>query len=71
MDEQPNSEQALSPDAQVAQRIVEQMAACGLIAAVQAQQLRDGLAAGTLKAADWRLAAENALAKEAAHGTAH
>jgi hypothetical protein len=71
MDEQPNREQDLSPDGQVARRIVEQMVACGLIAASGAEQLRQGLAAGTLKAADWRLAAENALAQEAAHGTAH
>ncbi len=57
----------LSPDEQVAQRIAAQLLASGLIAANQAEPVRRGLAAGTLRAADWRLLAEKALQTEA-HG---
>lgn len=66
----PNSEN-LSPNEQVAQRIVARLLASGLIAHSQAEPVRHGLAAGTLKAADWRLLAENALEMEVRDAQAH
>lgn len=63
--------QSSPPDEQVAQRIVAQLLAGGLIVPQQAEAVRRGLAAGTLKAADWRLLAENALQMEARHAQAH
>jgi hypothetical protein len=71
MDGQPSNTHDLSPDGQVAQQIVAQFTARGLISAVQAAALARGLADGTLKAADWRLIAENALEVEARRGAAH
>ena len=56
--------QTLSPDEQVAQRIVAQLLAHGLIAPWQADTLRRDLAAGLLKAADWRQIAKEALNTE-------
>ena len=56
--------QTLSPDEQVAQRIVAQLLAHGLIASWQAEALRRDLAAGLLKAADWRQIAKEALNTE-------
>lgn len=53
--------QTLPPDAQVTQRIVAQLLAHGLIAPAQADALRRDLAAGVLKAADWRQIAKAAL----------
>ena len=53
-----------SPDQQVAQRIVDQLLAHGLIAPQQADALRRDLAAGVLKAADWRQIAKEALSAE-------
>ncbi len=71
MDGQPSSTHELSPDGQVAQQIVAQFTARGLISAAQVAALARGLADGTLKAADWRLIAENALEVEARRGAAH
>lgn len=71
MDGQPSSTHDLSPDGQVAQQIVAQLAQRGLISAKQAAALARGLAEGTLKATDWRLIAENALEAEAHRGAAH
>lgn len=65
MDWQTESPQTLSPDEQVAERIVAQLLAHGLIAPQQAEALRRDLAAGVLKAADWRQIAKNALNTEA------
>ena len=56
--------QPLSPDEQVARRIVAQLLAHGLIAPWQADTLRRDLAAGLLKAADWRQIAKEALNTE-------
>ena len=56
--------QTLPPDAQVTQRIVAQLLAHGLIAPWQADTLRRDLAAGLLKAADWRQIAKDALNTE-------
>ena len=61
----------LSPNEQVAQRIVARLLASGLIAASQAETVRRGLAAGTLKATDWRLLAEKALQMEARSAQAY
>lgn len=71
MDGQPSSTHDLSPDGQVAQQIVAQFVARGLINAAQAATVAHGLANGTLKAADWRLTAENALELEARRGAAY
>lgn len=60
--------QALSPDEQVAQQIVAQLLAHGLIAPWQADALRRDLAAGVLKAADWRQIAKEALNPAALDG---
>lgn len=65
MDWQTESPQTLSPDEQVAERIVAQLLAHGLIAPQQAEALRRDLAAGVLKVADWRQIAKNALNTEA------
>jgi hypothetical protein len=70
MDGQPSSTHDLSPDGQVAQQIVAQFAERGLIGGAQAAALAHSLADGTLKAADWRLIAENALEMEARRGAA-
>ena len=56
--------QPLSPDEQVARRIVAQLLAHGLIAPSQADALRRDLAAGVLKAADWRQIARDALRED-------
>ena len=61
----------MSPDGEVAQRIVAQFTARRLISATQVAALARGLAEGTLKAADWQLIAENALEVEARRGAAH
>ena len=63
--------QTLSPDEQVAQRIVAQLLAHGLIAPAQADSLRRDLAAGVLKAADWRQIAKEALSLEAGDAQAY
>ena len=71
MDGQPSSTHDLSPDGEVAQQIMAQFSARGLISATQVAALARGLAEGTLKAVDWRLIAENALEMEARRGAAH
>ncbi len=71
MDEQPNRIHDLSPDEQVAQQIASQLTARGLVRAAQATVLARGLADGTLKAADWRVLAENAIEVEARRDAAH
>ena len=68
---QPSSRDDLSPDGEVAQQIVAQFTARGLISATQVAALARGLAEGTLKAVDWRLIAENALEMEARRVAAH
>ena len=55
----------LSPDEQVAQRIVARLLAHGLIAPQQADALRRDLAGGVLKAGDWRQIARESLNTEA------
>lgn len=52
---------ALMPDGQVAQRIVEQLLADGLIDATQAESVWIGLAGGAARSADWRFVAETAM----------
>jgi hypothetical protein len=64
MERQAKGSQTVSPDEQVAQRIVAQLSAHGLIAPAQAAALHRDLAAGVLKAADWRQIAIEALQPE-------
>lgn len=54
----------LTPDGQVAQRIVEQLVADGLIDAIQADSVWSGLAGGAARSADWRFIAQTAIDKE-------
>lgn len=54
----------LTPDGQVAQRIVEQLVADGLIDATQADSVRLGLAGGAARNADWRFIAQTAIDEE-------
>ena len=68
MNDYPGDPQTLPPDAQVTQRIVAQLLAHGLIAPAQADALRRDLAAGVLKAADWRQIAKAALREDVLNG---
>lgn len=52
---------ALTPDGQVARRIVEQLLANALIDATQANSVCMGLAGGGARSADWRFVAEEAM----------
>lgn len=52
---------ALTPDGQVAQRIVEQLLANALIDPTQAKSVWTGLAGGAALSADWRFVAETAM----------
>lgn len=54
----------LTPDGQVAQRIVNQLVAEGLIDATQAESVWRGLASGAARSSDWRYIAETAVVME-------
>ena len=54
----------LTPDGLVAQRIVLRLIDEGLIERAHAKEIWAGLAAGTVRSADWRDLAQNALAEE-------
>ena len=71
MNMQTSDSSTLSPDEQVAERIVAQLLAHGLVAPHQADALRRDLAAGELKAADWRQIAQDALNPETYDGQAY
>lgn len=66
----PDTSKARTPNEQVAYIIVHEFSAGDLIAPIQNRQVLAGLANGTLRAADWRRIAENALGLEARHGKA-
>lgn len=61
---------ALTPDGQVAQRIVEQLVDEGLIDATQADSVWVGLAGGAARSADWRFVAETAMTMEVPNAAA-
>jgi hypothetical protein len=55
-------------DEQIATSIVEQMRAAGLLTPSQADALRDKIAAGEMKSADW-IGLVDYQRKQASHGT--
>lgn len=62
------SQHTPSHDAQVADSIVRQLVDEHLISESQANEIRLGLATGSIKATDWRWIAEKALELEARYG---
>jgi len=64
-----NADARLTPDDQVAQRIVKRLIAEGLIKQAHAKEIWMGLAEGTARSADWRFLAESSLAEERCNAT--
>jgi hypothetical protein len=57
-----------TPDQAVATQIVKRFLLQGLLQPVEANRVRERLAAGTMKAEDWRLCAEKALEWQSKRG---
>lgn len=64
-----NADARLTPDDQVAQRIVKRLLAEGLIKQAHAKEIWMGLVEGTARSADWRFLAESSLAEERCNAT--
>ncbi len=65
MTEQQYTASSKSPDETVEEKVFDRFAQEGLLDAESLNALRRKLAAGALKAEDWKLAFENAIEREA------
>lgn len=59
----------LTPDGQVAQRIVKRLIVEGLIEQAHAEEIWVSLTEGTARSADWRFLAQSSLAEEQYNAT--